>query len=73
MGPLAFILAGLAAWGTVCALGYGKWSIPPLAAIGVASLIEFLPSPVYDNLFIPLGAGAVMFLLVSAGYRNSET
>ena len=72
MGPLAFILGGLAAWATVC-VGYGKWSFPPLAAIGVASLIEYLPSPVDDNLFILLGAGAVMFRLVSAGYRNSET
>lgn len=67
VGSLSYLASGLVVWTTVSALGSGVWSPPFFVGLTVACLVEFLPSPVDDNLSVPLVAGAVVHLLVLAG------
>lgn len=66
-GGVAFVLAALAVWAVVCAFGFGQWSWAVIIAAVVAALVELSPLPVDDNLTVPLIAGAVMTLAITAG------
>ena len=53
--------------GFLCAFLAGTFFIPPvLALIGaaVAMVIESLPSPINDNIIVPLGTGLVLLLII---------
>lgn len=62
VGTLAFIVAGLAVWALLTALGFGGWSAAVIAGVIVAAVVELLPIPLDDNLTVPLVAGGVMML-----------
>ena len=66
-GIVAFIAAALGMWAIVCAAGYGSWSLAVAVTAVVASLVEFTPTPVDDNLTVPLIGGGVMTLAISLG------
>ncbi|MXZ90570.1 MAG: hypothetical protein F4W95_13020 [Chloroflexi bacterium] len=66
-GGVAFVVAALAIWAVLCALGFGEWSSAVIIAAVIASLVELSPLPVDDNLTVPLIAGAVMTLAISLG------
>ena len=66
-GIIAFVAVALAAWAIVCATGFGSWSLAVVIAAVVASLVEFVPAPVDDNLYVPLIGGAVMTLALALG------
>lgn len=66
-GILAFIAAALGVWAIVCATGYGSWSLAVVITAMVASLVEFVPTPVDDNLTVPLIGGGVMTLAMGLG------
>ena len=66
-GGVAFVAAALAVWAAVCAFGFGEWSWAAIIAAVVAALVELAPLPVDDNLTVPLIAGAVMTLAITAG------
>ena len=63
VGTLAFIVAGLAVWAVLTALGFGGWSAMIIAGVIVAAVVELLPIPLDDNLTVPLLAGGVMMLV----------
>ena len=65
VGSAAFIVAALAIWAVVSALGYGQWTWAVVATAFVAAAVELAPIPVDDNLTIPLIAGAIMTLLTT--------
>ncbi len=65
VGSAAFIVAALAVWAVVSALGYGQWTWAMVATAFVAAAVELAPIPVDDNLTIPLIAGATMLLLTT--------
>ncbi len=67
VGSAAFVVAALAIWAVVSALGYGQWTWAVVATACVAAAVELAPIPVDDNLTIPLLAGAIMTLLTLAG------
>ena len=66
-GGVAFVLAALAVWALVCAVGFGQWSWAVIIAAVAAALVELSPLPVDDNLTVPLIAGAVMTLAITLG------
>ncbi len=67
LGSLAFIAASLAVWSILVAAGFGAWSWAVVVTAVVAAAVEFLPSPLDDNLTVPLIAGGFMTLLRAAG------
>ena len=67
VGIVVFVAAGLAAWAILCALGYGGWTWAVVIAAVAGSLVEFAPTPVDDNLTVPLLGGAVMTLAQGLG------
>ena len=66
-GIAVFIAAALGAWAIVCAAGFGSWSLAVIITAVAASLVEFAPTPVDDNLTVPLIGGAVMTLALGLG------
>ena len=66
-GIVAFIAAGLGVWAIICAAGYGQWSWAIVVAAAVAAAVEFAPTPIDDNLTVPLIGGAVMTAALAAG------
>ena len=66
-GIAVFIAAALGAWAIVCAVGFGSWSLAVIITAVAASLVEFAPTPVDDNLTVPLIGGAVMTLALGLG------
>ncbi len=66
-GIIAFVATALGVWAIVCATGYGAWSLAVVITAVVASLVEFVPTPVDDNLTVPLIGGGVMTLMISLG------
>ena len=66
-GIVAFVAAALGVWAIVCAVGYGQWSWAIVIAAVVAAAVEFTPTPIDDNLTVPLIAGAVMTAASAAG------
>ena len=66
-GIVAFIAAALAVWAVVCAAGYGQWSWAIVVAAVVAAVVEFAPTPIDDNLTVPLIGGAVLTAALAAG------
>lgn len=67
VGIVVFVVAGLTAWAIVSALGYGSWTWAVVIAAIVGALVEFAPTPVDDNLTVPLIGGAVMTLVQALG------
>lgn len=59
-GTLAFILAGLLVVGALTLTGVAEFRWALVAGAVVAGLVELAPSPLDDNLTVPLLAGAVM-------------
>lgn len=66
-GIVAFIAAALGVWAVVCAAGYGQWSWAVVVAAVIAAAVEFSPTPIDDNLTVPLIGGAVMTAALAAG------
>ncbi len=66
-GIAAFIAAALGVWAIVCAAGYGQWSWAIMVAAVVAAVVEFAPTPIDDNLTVPLIGGAVLTAALAAG------
>ena len=66
-GIVAFIAAALGVWAIVCAAGYGQWSWAIVVAAVVAAVVEFAPTPIDDNLTVPLIGGAVLTAALAAG------
>lgn len=66
-GIVAFIAAALGVWAIVCAAGYGTWSWAIVIGAVVAAAVEFTPTPIDDNLTVPLLGGAAMTLALAAG------
>lgn len=66
-GIVAFIAAGLGVWAIICAAGYGQWSWAIVVAAAIAAAVEFAPTPIDDNLTVPLIGGAVMTAALAAG------
>ena len=66
-GIVAFIAAALGVWAVVCAAGYGQWSWAIVVAAAIAAAVEFSPTPIDDNLTVPLIGGAVMTAALAAG------
>ncbi len=66
-GSVAFVLAALAAWAVISALGYGHWSLAVVIAAFVAAAVELAPIPIDDNLTVPLIGGAAMTLAIALG------
>ena len=66
-GIVAFVAAALGVWAIVCAAGYGNWSWAVVVTAVAAALVEFAPTPIDDNLTVPLIGGAVMTLALSLG------
>ena len=66
-GIVAFIAAALGVWVIVCAAGYGQWSWAIVVAAVVAAVVEFAPTPIDDNLTVPLIGGAVLTAALAAG------
>lgn len=63
-GTLAFIGVSLLAAGVLVGAGFMPWHWGFAAGAIVAGLVELLPLPGDDNLWVPLAAGAVMQLTV---------
>ena len=66
-GIVAFIAAGLGVWAIICAVGYGQWSWAIVVTAAIAAAVEFAPTPIDDNLTVPLIGGAVMTAALAAG------
>ena len=66
-GIVGFIAAALGVWAIVCAAGYGQWSWAIVVAAVVAAVVEFAPTPIDDNLTVPLIGGAVLTAALAAG------
>ena len=66
-GMVAFAAAALAVWAIVCAAGYGQWSWAIVITAVVAAAVEFTPTPIDDNMTVPLIGGAVMTAATAAG------
>ncbi|MCY3693124.1 MAG: hypothetical protein OXH30_14125, partial [Chloroflexi bacterium] len=66
-GIAAFIAAALGVWAIVCAAGYGQWSWAIVTGAVVAAAVEFTPTPIDDNLTVPLIGGAVLTAALAAG------
>jgi len=66
-GSVAFVAAGLGVWAIVCATGFGYWSPAVVITAIIAAAVEFLPSPLDDNLTVPLIGGAAMTAATTAG------
>lgn len=66
-GIVGFITAALGVWAIVCAAGYGQWSWAIVVAAVVAAVVEFAPTPIDDNLTVPLIGGAVLTAALTAG------
>ena len=67
LGILAFVAASMAVWAILVAVGFGVWSWAVVITAVVAAVVEFAPLPLDDNLTVPLIAGGLMTLFVSAG------
>lgn len=63
-GTVAFITVSLLAVGILVWAGFMPWHWGFAAGAVVAGLVELLPLPGDDNLWVPLAAGAVMQLTV---------
>lgn len=63
-GTAAFVLAALAAGGTLSVIGPGLTPWVMVLGVFVAAGVELLTLPVNDNLVIPLVSGGVMELLL---------
>lgn len=63
-GTLAFIGVSLLAAGILVGVGFMPWHWGFAAGAVAAGLVELLPLPGDDNLWVPLAAGAVMQLVV---------
>ena len=66
-GIVAFVAAALGVWAIVCAAGYGQWSWAVVLAAVVAAAVEFTPTPIDDNLTVPLIGGAVLTAALAVG------
>lgn len=66
-GIVAFVAAALGVWAIVCAAGYGQWSWAIAVAAVVAAAVEFAPTPIDDNLTVPLLGGAALTAALAAG------
>lgn len=66
-GIVAFVAASLGVWSIVFAFGYGTWSWAIVIGAVVAAAVEFTPTPIDDNLTVPLLGGAAMTLALAAG------
>ena len=66
-GIMAFVVAALGVWAIVCAAGYGQWSWAVVVAAVVAAAVEFAPTPIDDNLTVPLIGGAVLSAALAVG------
>lgn len=64
VGAVAFITVSLLAAGILVWAGFVPWHWGFAAGAVTAGLVELLPLPGDDNLWVPLAAGAVMQLLV---------
>ena len=67
VGIVVFVAAGLAAWAIISALGYGEWTWAVAIAAIAGALVEYAPTPVDDNLTVPLIGGAVMTVARALG------
>ena len=66
-GTLAFISVSLLAAALLVGAGFMPWHWGFAAGAIVAGLVELLPLPGDDNLWVPLAAGAVMQLAMGMG------
>lgn len=66
-GIAAFVAASLAVWAILAAAGVGAWSWAVVITAVIAALVEFAPSPLDDNLTVPLIGGGFMVLLRALG------
>ena len=66
-GSVAFAATGLGVWAIICATGFGYWSLAVIITAFIAAIVEFLPSPLDDNLTVPLIGGAAMTAATAAG------
>ena len=69
-GTLAFIGVSLLAAGVLVWAGFMPWHWGFAAGAVVAGLVELLPLPGDDNLWVPLAAGAVMQVTVGGMLGN---
>ena len=66
-GIVAFVAAALAVWAIVCAASFGQWSWAIVVAAAVAAAVEFAPTPIDDNLTVPLIGGATIAAATAVG------
>ena len=67
VGSVAFVAVSLIAWAILVALGYGAWSWAIVITAFIAAGVEFMPTPVDDNLTIPMVSGAHLLLMRNLG------